>query len=85
MSTRYIAKKRFGQNFLHDQYTINEIIKIIDPKQSDTIIEIGPGLGVLTKELVLKTGHLEAIEIDRDLINTLQLMLLYLIIVLIKL
>lgn len=72
MSSGHIAKKRFGQNFLHDTYIINEIIKIIHPKPTDHIVEIGPGLGALTTPLLSKTNHLDIIEIDWDIIAILQ-------------
>ncbi len=72
MTRAHIAKKRFGQNFLHDEYVINEIVKIINPTPSDSIIEIGPGLGALTTPLLAKTGKLDVIEIDRDIILILQ-------------
>ncbi|MCE3269241.1 MAG: rRNA methyltransferase [Burkholderiales bacterium] len=72
MTKTHIAKKRFGQNFLHDEYIINEIIKIISPKPTDLIVEIGPGLGALTMPLIAKVGKLEVIEIDWDIISFLQ-------------
>ena len=72
MTKTHIAKKRFGQNFLNNQYIIDEIIKIIAPKPFDLIVEIGPGLGALTDSLVAKAGKLEVIEIDRDIIAILQ-------------
>ena len=62
------ARKRFGQNFLTDQNLIQKIVRSVNPKPDDHVIEIGPGHGALT-ELILKTGcHLDVIEIDRDLI-----------------
>ncbi|MCC2625199.1 MAG: rRNA ((1518)-N(6)/adenine(1519)-N(6))-dimethyltransferase [Burkholderiales bacterium] len=71
MTKTHIAKKRFGQNFLHDEYIINEIIKIINPKSTDFMVEIGPGLGALTVLLLNKVGKLDVIEIDRDIISIL--------------
>lgn len=65
-------RKRFGQNFLVDPQTIREIIKAIAPKRDDTILEIGPGLGALTKPLLEQVKQLEAIELDRDLIVQLE-------------
>lgn len=61
------ARKRFGQNFLKDPHVIQKIISAIKPKPSDHFLEIGPGLGVLTKELVNQVKRLDCIEIDRDL------------------
>src|SRR6185437_2975548 len=72
MTKTHIAKKRFGQNFLHDEYIINEIIKIINPKPTDLMVEIGPGLGALTVPLIAKVGKLEVVEIDWDIISFLQ-------------
>ncbi|MEM8844221.1 MAG: 16S rRNA (adenine(1518)-N(6)/adenine(1519)-N(6))-dimethyltransferase RsmA [Pseudomonadota bacterium] len=65
-------RKRFGQNFLVDPNTIEDLIKAINPKPTDHIIEIGPGLGALTKPLLEKLDSLEVIEIDRDLISKLE-------------
>lgn len=61
------ARKRFGQNFLHDRTIIDRIIAAIDPQQDDRIIEIGPGKGALTEPLLNKLSQLDVIEIDRDL------------------
>ena len=62
------ARKRFGQNFLHDQNIIDKIIRAINPKTDQNIIEIGPGQGALTYPLLTSLGKLNAVEIDRDLI-----------------
>ena len=64
---RHVARKRFGQNFLVDRNYIDRIVAAIDPKPGDNLVEIGPGLGALTRPLVERTGHLTVIEIDRDL------------------
>lgn len=61
-------KKRFGQNFLHDKHCIKTIITAIAIKSDDCIVEIGPGLGALTQELLLQVKYLDVIEIDHDLI-----------------
>lgn len=63
----HIPKKRFGQNFLQDQTIINAIIQNLNLKKTDTVIEIGPGLGALTKPLLKKLNSLKAIEIDTEL------------------
>ena len=65
------AKKRFGQNFLHDTSIIRQIIQSIRPKAGEHLIEIGPGQGAITTELLKATGELDAIELDRDLIHPL--------------
>ncbi|MDC0995877.1 MAG: 16S rRNA (adenine(1518)-N(6)/adenine(1519)-N(6))-dimethyltransferase RsmA [Pseudomonadales bacterium] len=61
------ARKRFGQNFLHDSNVIHKIIEAISPKSTDTIFEIGPGHGALTSMLDQATADLTVVEIDRDL------------------
>lgn len=63
------ARKRFGQNFLHDQTVINCIIRAVNPKPDHTIIEIGPGQGAITESLVESGANITAIEIDKDLIR----------------
>lgn len=65
---RHIARKRFGQHFLHDPRILHAIVDAIDPKRGDTLVEIGPGLGALTAPLLARVEHLHVIEIDRDLI-----------------
>lgn len=62
------AKKSFGQNFLVDQNYINKIISAVNPKENETIIEIGAGRGALTKKLVESGASIIAIELDGDLI-----------------
>jgi 16S rRNA (adenine1518-N6/adenine1519-N6)-dimethyltransferase len=62
------AKKRFGQNFLVDQNIIQQILSCINPQKNDNIIEIGPGLGALTKPMLQCVNKLDAIELDRDVI-----------------
>src|SRR5258708_25027983 len=62
------AKRRFGQNFLVDRGVVDRIIAAVSPRVDETIIEIGPGSGALTARLLEQTGHLVAIEFDRDLV-----------------
>lgn len=66
------ARKRFGQNFLHDLGTIERIIRAINPKPDDAIVEIGPGLGALTEEILAVNPRLQVVELDRDLIPVLR-------------
>lgn len=66
------AKKRFGQNFLVDEQIIGDIISAIRPEPEDNMVEIGPGLGALTRPLLKKLDHLHVVEIDRDIIARLQ-------------
>ena len=61
------ARKRFSQNFLHDQHYIARIVAAVDPQPGERIVEIGPGLGALTAPLIERAGAIEAVEIDRDL------------------
>jgi 16S rRNA (adenine1518-N6/adenine1519-N6)-dimethyltransferase len=68
----YKTKKRFGQHFLHDYSVIEKLIFEINPKITDKIIEIGPGLGALTFPLLDKINTLDVVEIDRDVIAYLQ-------------
>jgi 16S rRNA (adenine1518-N6/adenine1519-N6)-dimethyltransferase len=69
---KHVAKKRFGQNFLTDQAIISSLIEAINPLQNQTIVEIGPGLGALTKPLLKKINHLHVVEIDRDIVSWMQ-------------
>ena len=66
------ARKRFGQNFLHDEHIIQRIIDAMAPAAGETIVEIGPGRGALTRHLVDGGADLHAIELDRDLAGYLQ-------------
>ena len=66
------ARKRFGQNFLHDQNIIQRIINAIHPQPADHMVEIGPGQGALTRKLLANCGKLDAVELDRDLAAYLQ-------------
>ncbi|MDF1677892.1 MAG: 16S rRNA (adenine(1518)-N(6)/adenine(1519)-N(6))-dimethyltransferase RsmA [Legionellaceae bacterium] len=61
------ARKRFGQNFLEDFHVIQRIIEAISPLPTDNLIEIGPGLGALTRPLLKQLNRLTAIEIDTNL------------------
>ena len=63
----HVARKRFGQNFLADPHYVKRIADAVAPRPGETVVEIGPGLGALTGELVARAGHIVAIEIDRDL------------------
>ncbi len=65
-------RKRFGQNFLVDDTVITKIVETIQPNPTQTIVEIGPGLGAITKPLLEKSGVLTAIELDRDLASRLR-------------
>ena len=63
-----MPRKRFGQHFLVDQEVINHIHQVIAVRESDVVLEIGPGRGALTAGLLESTSRLSAVEIDRDLV-----------------
>jgi 16S rRNA (adenine1518-N6/adenine1519-N6)-dimethyltransferase len=66
------ARKRFGQHFLHDAGVLRRIADAIDPQPGDALVEIGPGHGALTRQLLSRIARLRAIEIDRDLVRALR-------------
>ena len=66
------AKKRFGQNFLHNDMIISRIVDAINPKVGENLIEIGPGLGALTEPTIERAGKLSVVELDRDLAERLR-------------
>jgi len=61
------ARKRFGQHFLADASVLDAIVELIDPQPGQALVEIGPGLGALTRPLLQRCGALTVIELDRDL------------------
>jgi 16S rRNA (adenine1518-N6/adenine1519-N6)-dimethyltransferase len=65
-------RKRFGQHFLHDPGVIRRIVAAIAPQPGDHLVEIGPGEGAITFELLRAIGRLDAVELDRDLIEPLR-------------
>lgn len=72
MPSQKTPRKRFGQNFLKDNSVINKIFESIPLNLDDIVIEIGPGLGAITKNLIKKLNHLYAIEIDSDIVALLK-------------
>jgi 16S rRNA (adenine1518-N6/adenine1519-N6)-dimethyltransferase len=64
---KHVARKRFGQHFLADAGVIDAIVREIDPRAGQPMVEIGPGLAALTQPLVERLGRLTVIELDRDL------------------
>lgn len=66
------ARKRFGQNFLHDRGIIERLLRTIAAQPGEHLLEIGPGQGAITEGLLDSGASLEAIEIDRDLAAHLQ-------------
>lgn len=65
-------RKRFGQNFLHDQSVIERILACVDPRPGQRLVEIGPGQGALTRGLLQRVGEMDAVELDRDLLEPLR-------------
>lgn len=72
MSSKPIARKRFGQHFLINQAIIQQIVGAISPQYADHMVEIGPGHGALTHYLLPVVSQLDLIEIDRDLVAQLK-------------
>ena len=66
------ANKSLGQNFLVDDNVIDEIICSSNIDKQDLIIEIGPGLGVLTNKLLQEANNVIAVELDKRMVNILQ-------------
>ena len=66
------ARKRFGQNFLHDQNIINNIVGSAMIRDGEHWVEIGAGQGALTEPLLKKVQHLDVVELDRDLVTWLE-------------
>ena len=64
---KHQPRKRFGQHFLTDPAIIDAIVRAIDPRPGQPMVEIGPGLAALTQPLVERLGRLTVIELDRDL------------------
>jgi 16S rRNA (adenine1518-N6/adenine1519-N6)-dimethyltransferase len=65
-------KKKFGQNFLRNRGAVEKIVAAVEPAADETVLEIGPGEGVLTEKLVELGNPLIAIEVDPDLIPRLR-------------
>ena len=66
-----VPQKKYGQNFLIDDLVLDKIILNADIQKGDLVIEIGPGLGNLTKRLCERAGHVVAIEIDKNMVDIL--------------
>lgn len=63
----HLARKRFGQNFLNDQFVIDSIVSAINPQKGQAMVEIGPGLAALTEPVGERLDEMTVIELDRDL------------------
>lgn len=66
------AKKSLGQNFLQDEQIIEEILRVAEIGPEDSVFEIGPGTGALTKRLAERAKRVVAIELDHQLVIRLQ-------------
>ncbi|MEK7619745.1 MAG: 16S rRNA (adenine(1518)-N(6)/adenine(1519)-N(6))-dimethyltransferase RsmA [Patescibacteria group bacterium] len=66
------AKKHFGQNWLVDETVVAKIIDAAEIKRGETVLEVGPGTGVLTQALVNAGAHVIAVEADKSLIAPLR-------------
>jgi len=65
-------RRRFAQNFLVDRSTIDRIVAAVAPGRDEHVVEIGPGRGAITGQLAERAGELVLVEIDRDLVATLE-------------
>ncbi|MFZ5589054.1 MAG: 16S rRNA (adenine(1518)-N(6)/adenine(1519)-N(6))-dimethyltransferase RsmA [Pseudomonadota bacterium] len=72
MVSTHLPRKRFGQHFLHDSAVVERIVAAIRPQPGQRIVEIGPGLGALTRPLLRILGSLDVVELDRDVIPLLR-------------
>ena len=68
----YVTKKKYGQNFLNDSSLSDKILDIASIDKNTEVLEIGPGLGFLTKKLITNSKFLTSFEIDDDLIPILK-------------
>ena len=66
------ANKSLGQNFLINQTVVDEIVSSANITKEDLVIEIGPGLGTLTKQLLEKAGKVICVELDERMVKILK-------------
>ena len=66
------AKKSLGQNFLVDGQIIARIVSALAPQKGETIVEIGPGRGALTGQIIERAGRVVAVELDREFVPQLR-------------
>lgn len=69
------AHKGLGQNFLHDPFALEQIVSAAEIQATDTVLEIGPGLGSLTRHLAVAAREVVAVELDSNLLPPLQAVL----------
>jgi 16S rRNA (adenine1518-N6/adenine1519-N6)-dimethyltransferase len=70
--TDFRPRKRLGQNFLIHEAVLDSIMRLVEPAPEDEILEIGPGLGSLTRRLVERARHVWAVEVDPKLVAKLR-------------
>jgi 16S rRNA (adenine1518-N6/adenine1519-N6)-dimethyltransferase len=70
--SRGYAKRRYGQHFLHDPGTIDRILRAIDPRPGERLVEVGPGRGAITAPILARSGAIDVVEIDADVIPLLE-------------
>lgn len=73
LANAHQPRKRFGQNFLHDQPIITQIVDAIHLQRDDLLVEIGPGMGALTEPMLCQVDNMTVIELDKDLASSLRL------------
>ncbi len=66
------AKKMLGQNFLVDQEALDKIVDAADLYEGDEVVEVGPGTGFLTEQLIQKVKHVTSVELDQDMVDILK-------------
>ena len=71
-SLELAARKGLGQHFLTDMGALSRIVKAAELDKADTVVEVGPGLGVLTRELIEQAGRVIAVELDKELARALE-------------
>lgn len=72
-AAKHQPRKRFGQNFLHDNSIIRQIVDSIHLQRDDNLVEIGPGMGALTEPLLAEVDAMTVVELDRDLADSLRI------------
>lgn len=73
LKEQHTPRKQLGQNFLADKNILRKIVRAADPAPTDTVLEIGPGLGHLTRVLAETNANIVSVELDRDLLKKLQI------------
>lgn len=71
------ANKGLGQNFLVDQQALDKIVEAAELSASDNVVEVGPGTGFLTEQLVQKAGKILSVELDSNMVAILRAQFLF--------